>query len=315
MAVPVVPTLRLNNGYEIPTLGLGTYAGKGIKEVIELSIDLGYRLVDTAFVYANEKEIGRGIAQKIEDGTVKREDLFVVTKLWNSRHKPEEVVPAMERSLSSLGLDYVDLYLMHWPFATKLITDDEYKIFDNLVEDDVPFEDTWKEMEKCVKLGHARSIGLSNFNSAQVDRILKIAEIKPVINQVECNPYLCQEKLKRFCHERDIVLMAYSPLYAPKREGTADHGLNLFEEPTIRQIAAKYGKTAGQVILRYLTQCGVIPIPKSDNPERLTQNISIFDFTLTAEEFEKMRSLNKNARCTEFSQTKNFKEYPFNIEF
>lgn len=310
-----VPTLKLNNGHEIPTFGLGTYAGKGIKDVIKLSIDLGYRLIDTAFVYANEKEIGEGIAEKIKDGTVKREDLFVVTKLWNTRHKPEHVVPAMQRSLSSLGLDYVDLYLMHWPFATQLATDDEYAIFDNLTEEDVPFEDTWKEMEKCVKLGHARSIGLSNFNSIQIERILKIAEIKPVVNQVECNPYLSQEKLKQFCKERDILLMAYSPLYAPKRGGTVDNGLNLFEEPLIKEIAGKYGKTMGQVILRYLTQCGVIAIPKSDNPERLKQNISIFDFTLTAEEFEKMRSLNKNARCTDFAQTKSFKEYPFAIEF
>ncbi|KAK7603225.1 hypothetical protein V9T40_003224 [Parthenolecanium corni] len=294
-----VSKLKLNNGFEIPAFGLGTYAGKEIKDVIKLSIDLGYRLIDTAFVYANEKEIGEGIAEKIKDGTVKREDLFIVTKLWNTRHKPEDVVPAMKRSLSSLGLDYVDLYLMHWPFATELPTD-EFKIFENIAEEDIPFEDTWKEMEKCVKLGYTRSIGLSNFNSVQVDRILKISEIKPVVNQVECNPYLSQEKLKQFCQERGILLMAYSPFYAPSREIPSDKDLNLFEEPLIKEIAGKYEKTTGQVILRYLTQSGVIPIPKSDNPERLKQNISIFDFTLTAEDFEKMRSINKNIRCTQY---------------
>lgn len=307
-----VQDLQLNNGMKIPPIGFGTFCGKELEEIIAKGVDVGCRLIDTAFIYNNEDQIGRALDGKLKEGTINREDLFIVSKLWNTKHHPTDVLPAIKRSLKDLRLSYVDLYLIHWPFAMKG-TEDEYELF-NLLEDDVLFEDTWKAMEECVKLGYAKSIGLSNFNSQQIERILKIATIKPVVNQIECNPYLSQEKLREFCKQKDIVIMAYCPLYAPGHLG-AKAELNLFEEPVIQELAKKYEKTLAQIILRYLVQCEVIPIPKTDKLERLQSNMDIFDFCLTPDDFLKMRSLNKNKRCVEYNEARKFKEYPFSIEF
>lgn len=299
----------LADGNQIPIFGLGTYKSTGseIENVVKVGIDLGYRLIDTAFVYGNEKPIGKALEEKLAEGDVKREDLFIVTKLWNTKHHPDDVIQAMERSLSELRISYVDLYLIHWPFAMKQVQENEYAIHDN-PEIDIPLEDTWQAMEKCVKLGYAKSIGISNFNSVQIERILKIAEIVPVVNQIEYNPYFVPEKLTKFCKERNIQIMGFSPFSGGKLP-------NLFEESILHDLAKKYDKTPAQIILRFLLQCDIIPIPKSSNPERLKENLQIFDFKLSPEDFEKVKSLNKNQRSAAFSGAKDFKEYPFNIEY
>ncbi|KAK7578010.1 hypothetical protein V9T40_010215 [Parthenolecanium corni] len=305
----VCERITLADGHQIPVFGLGTYKCKGseIENVVKRSIDLGYRLIDTAFVYANEKDIGKALEEKLIEGNVKREDLFIVTKLWNTKHHPDDVILAMERSLSELRLTYVDLYLIHWPFAMKQVEEDEYDIHGN-PEIDIPLEDTWQAMEKCVKLGYAKSIGISNFNSVQIEKILKVAEIKPVVNQIEYNPYFIPEKLTKFCEEKNIRIMGYSPFSGGKLP-------NLFEEPILLDLAKKYDKTPAQLILRFLLQCGIIPIPKSTNAQRLKENINIFDFELSPRDCEKIKSLNKNERSTNFHSAQKYKEYPFNMEY
>ncbi|PNF24354.1 1,5-anhydro-D-fructose reductase, partial [Cryptotermes secundus] len=241
----MTPTVKLNNNYDFPVIGLGTYnAGKEgeVEQVVKDAIDVGYRHIDGAMVYENEKEVGAAINAKIAEGVIKREDIFVTSKLWNTYHKPELVQQGLRKTLADLGLKYLDLYLMHWPFAFKegevLMPKDENG---QLIPSDVDYVDTWKEMEECVKSGLTKSIGLSNFNSEQIQRVLDIATIKPVVNQVECHPYLNQSKLIAFCKERGIVITAYCPLGSPNSIARADFPAPL-KDPTLQEIAKKHGK-------------------------------------------------------------------------
>ncbi|KAK7585882.1 hypothetical protein V9T40_000061 [Parthenolecanium corni] len=286
----MVSTVKLNNGMEMPAIGLGTFWGKDLKMVIKISIRLGYRLIDTAFYYKNEKEIGEAIKDKIADGTVKREDLFVVEKLWNTQHRPERVLPALEGCLARLQLDYVDMFLIHWPFAYQ--SDNEYA--ETGREETVSFTETWKAMEECVRSGLAKSIGVSNFNKSQLDRLLKAAKVKPVVNQVECHPYLNQKELIEFCKKHKIVVMAYSPLFAPNRNF---FNSNIFQDEIITRMANKYDKCNAQIVLRYLIQLGVVPIPKSEKPLRLKQNLNVFDFEIDVDDMRIIEKLNQNKRC------------------
>ncbi|XP_077262529.1 aldo-keto reductase 1B-like [Temnothorax americanus] len=216
---PTIPTITFSDGYKMPMLGLGTYNSQmgNVKKAVKEAIDLGYRHIDTAFFYNNEKEIGEAVREKIKEGSVTREDLFITTKLWNNVHKEELVVPACKQSLANLGLEYVDLYLIHWPFAFKegndLLPRDATG---NLVESDVDYLETWRGMEECVRQGLTRSIGISNFNSEQITRSLKSAKIAPVNNQIEININLNQEKLVDFCEKHNITVTAYSPLGQPE---------------------------------------------------------------------------------------------------
>lgn len=255
-------------------------------------------------MYNNQKQIGEAIKEKIEDRTIKRENLFIVDKLWNTQHQPDKVQPCLKKCLADLQLDYVDAFLMHTPMAYQ--SENEYA--DTGIEETVPIEDTWRAMENCVRQGYARSIGVSNFNKIQLERILKIAKFKPVINQIECHPYLVQKDLIEFCKKRKIIVMAYSPLYAPHRN---HFDVSIFQDPVILEIAKKYGKSCGQIVLRYLTQLGVVPIPKSEKPIRLKQNINIFDFSLSVVDIRTIEKLNRNKRTVTFRQCIGFGEYPF----
>ncbi|XP_024871506.1 1,5-anhydro-D-fructose reductase-like, partial [Temnothorax curvispinosus] len=232
-----------------------------VKKAVKEAIDLGYRHIDTAFFYNNEKEIGEAVREKIKEGSVTREDLFITTKLWNNVHKEELVVPACKKSLANLGLEYVDLYLIHWPFAFKegndLLPQDATG---NLAESDVDYLETWRGMEECVRQGLTRSIGISNFNSEQITRLLKSAKIAPVNNQIEININLNQEKLVDFCKKHNITVTAYSPLGQPGNSSGMD---NKLDSPLILQLAKKYKKTPAQIALRYVYQHGAAPIPKS----------------------------------------------------
>ncbi|XP_055377208.1 1,5-anhydro-D-fructose reductase-like [Condylostylus longicornis] len=313
------PKIKLNNGLEMPVFGLGTYKSlenEG-EEAVKYAIDLGYRHIDTAFFYENEGEVGKAVQQKIAENVIKREDIFIVTKLWCTFHEPQRVEYACKKSLENLGLDYIDLYLMHLPVGyvyiddkTLLPKDDNNKLMLN----DVDYLDTWKAMEDLVRKGYVKSIGISNFNSEQIERLLKNCEIKPVTNQVECCPTLNQKKLIKFCLERDITLTAYCPLGRPRPDEKKPDFL--YSEDTLN-IAKKYNKTPAQIILRYLIDIGTIPIPKSSNKGRILENFDIFDFKLNDDDIKIIDKFNTGERLVPFDLIKgqNHKYFPFNIEF
>ncbi|XP_021916996.1 1,5-anhydro-D-fructose reductase-like isoform X3 [Zootermopsis nevadensis] len=308
-------TVKLNDNRDFPVPGVGTLFAKSDEgeQLVKDAIDIGYRHFDTAAVYQNEKEVGAGIKAKIAEGVVKREDIFLTSKLWNTKHKRELVVDACKKTLSDLGLEYLDLYLIHWPLAFKDSAelwpkDSNGKLL--LANDD--YVETWKGMEECVKLGLTKSIGISNFNTQQIKRVLDVATIKPAVNQIECHPYLNQSKLIAFCKERGIVVTAYSPLGSPNSIAMADTPAPL-KDPKLQEIAKEHEKTAAQIILRYLIQHGTVPIPKSSNKERLKENIDIFNFKLSPQEMASIDALDRNVRVCTFAE--DHKLYPFNIEF
>ncbi|XP_001648460.2 1,5-anhydro-D-fructose reductase [Aedes aegypti] len=314
-----VPNIDLGNGYTIPGLGYGTYLakqGQGI-DLVKKAIDAGYRHIDTAFLYENEVEVGEAIRAKISEGVIKREDVFVTSKLWNTFHHADHVAEAFQRSFDMINLEYIDLYLMHSPMGLEFqgyeYSNMQPKDSDgNALFSDVDYVDTWKAMEKLVKSGKVRSIGLSNFNSEQISRILEIAEIKPVNNQIEVNPGWNQKKLIEFCRSHDITVTAFGPMGRPHR---ATYGnKTALGDPRVLDIGKKYGKTDGQVILRYLIQLGTIPIPYSTKEERIRQNIDVFDFSLTDEEMQYMDSF-QSERTLPFPPLKKHKYYPFDAEF
>jgi len=313
-----VPTVKLNNGYEIPTLGLGTYKALGgeVENAVKDAIDCNYRHIDTAYVYGNEVEVGNAVRAKIAENVIKREDMFIVTKLWSNFHEPDKVEYACRLSLKNLNLDYIDLYLIHWPFSFPYISDnDTWPVDENgaaLVNDDIDILDTYKAMEKLVEKGLVRSIGLSNFNSEQITHILNGCTIKPVMNQVEFSPLLNQRKLIEFCKERGIAVAAYTPLGRPNAQLKTPNFI--FDEKVI-VIGKKYNKTSAQVVLRYLIQCGSIPIPKSQTKERIQQNIDVFDFELTPAEVNVLDQFSTGHRIALLPLLKQSKYYPFNIEF
>lgn len=288
-------------------------------QVVGQAIDAGYRHIDTAFGYDNEVDVGLGIRDKLADGSVTREELFVVTKLPNTHHAPEDVERCCRMSLKNLGLDYVDLFLMHTPMGWQFIGDGPGdgtpKDADgNLLFSDVDYVDTWKAMEGLVAKGLARSIGVSNFNSLQLERILQGCKIKPVTNQVECGPTINQDKLRRYCEERGILLTAYTPLGRMKR--VSDEGPEAaVNDARVLAIAKKYEKTPAQVVLRFLTQLGVVPIPKSSNQSRIIENISLFDFELNEQEMKVLESFNTGQRHIPFPLGVSHPHFPFHADF
>uniref|UniRef100_A0A1A9V3P7 NADP-dependent oxidoreductase domain-containing protein n=1 Tax=Glossina austeni TaxID=7395 RepID=A0A1A9V3P7_GLOAU len=291
--------------------------GEDAEMAVKHAIDVGYRHIDTAYFYENEAEVGKAIKEKICAGVVKREDIFLVTKLWNIHHEPQRVKGAFLKQLETIGLDYIDLYLMHLPVGYKFV--DEETLLprdqdDKLQLTDVDYLDTYKAMEELVKSGLVRSIGVSNFNSEQLQRILDNCCIKPVTNQVECSPALNQRKLTTFCKERDIILTAYSPLGRPNLTTKTPE---FYFSPKTESLAKKYQKTPAQIILRYLVDIGTVPIPKSANQKRIEENFNIFDFKLTANDIEIMDSFNTGDRLVPFNLIKaqNHKYFPFHIEF
>ena len=257
------PTILLNNGKNIPQIGFGTSPlnDKEVAPLVVAAIEAGYRHIDTAYRYNNEKGVGQGI----RDSGIERESLFVTTKLDGQFQGDDRAINGLDESLQRLGLGYVDLLLIHWPLPQR----DEYI-------------STWKTFEKLVAAGKARSIGLSNFKPAHIDRLLAEATIRPVINQIQLNPRVTRSEQRAYNTEQGIVTEAWSPLGA---------GNDLLENATLANIGAKYGKTPGQVVLRWHIELGVVAIPRSANPSRIAQNINIFDFELTSDEIAAISAL------------------------
>ena len=300
--------LKLNNGLEIPIMGLGTTrlrnlddANKSLKgddrmkdveEVVYSSIKHGTRLIDTASKYENEVEVGKGIKKAIDEGIVKREDLFVVTKMWpDEKEDPEK---ALKQSLERLQLSYVDLFLDHWPSGKCYNGKNNFKL--------ISVKDMWPKMEKLVEDNLAKSIGVSNYNVQNLLIVLSICKIKPVVNEVEFHPYLYQKDLKEFCDLENIKIIAYYPLIKgvnyqsrfPKIMN--EKKLDLLNEEIIKNLAEKYGKTVGQIILNWHVNLGVIPIPGSANTERMKENLAAIDFKMDDKDYELISALDKQFR-------------------
>jgi diketogulonate reductase-like aldo/keto reductase len=264
MLLTLKSSAKLNNGVEIPYLGLGVYQsppGEITLRAVKYALKIGYRQIDTAELYGNEKDVGRAL----RESGIRREDVFITTKVWNSHQGYDSTLYACEGSLGRLGLSYVDLYLIHWPVQGL-------------------GDETWRAMIKLLHQGKARAIGVSNYSIRELNELLEKSDIVPAVNQVEFHPFLYQEELLRFCKNNNIQLEAYSPLTRGKR----------LNHPKILELAKKYNKTPAQVLIRWSLQHNVIVIPKSIHEARIKENSQVFDFQLEPKDMKLLDSLNEN---------------------
>ncbi|KAL7733649.1 hypothetical protein ACLKA6_005099 [Drosophila palustris] len=317
MSASKAPYVKHNNGTQIQSIGLGTYTSLGgdCERATLHAIDVGYRHIDTAYFYENEGEVGKAVQKKIAEGVIKREDIFITTKLWCHFHEPERVEAACRKTLQNFGLNYVDLYLMHWPYSYVYRGDNEMMPTNAKGEvelSDVDYVDTWRAMEKLVELGLTKSIGVSNFNSQQLERLLANCKIKPIHNQIECHPALNQKKLIALCKQHDIVVTAYCPLGRPD---PAKKQPGFIYDDKVQKIADKYKKSTAQVVLRYLIEIGTVPLPKSSNPKRIEENFNIFDFKLDATDHAVLDTYNTGERLIKMEHAVKSTNYPFHIGF
>ena len=261
MALTLESRARLNNGVEMPYLGLGVYQarpGREAESAVRHALEEGYRLIDTAKLYGNEADVGKAV----RESGIPRDEIFVTTKLWNSDHGYDETLAACARSLRTLGLDYVDLYLIHWPVEGRR-------------------RETWKAMEAIYSKGWARAIGVSNYMVHHLESLLETAEVTPAVDQVEMHPFLPQREVRAFCREHGILPEAYSPLTKGRR----------LDDRRVAAVARRHRKTPAQVLLRWGLQQGAAAIPKSVRPERIRENRDVFDFELDAEDLRALDSL------------------------
>jgi len=314
-------SVELYTGAKMPIHGLGTWKSPpgAVGAAVEFALSNGYNHVDCAMLYSNESEIGVALKKAIGKD-IQRSDLWVTSKLWNTFHNPEHVQQALRTTLNNLGLDYLDLYLIHWPHSFKFQGFDAANFFPKneegtLIAGDVDYVDTWKALEKLVDLGLTKHIGLSNFNSQQIQRIIDNARIKPAVLQVELHPYLNQEKLVNFAKERGLAVTAYAPLGSPDRPWAAGGDPSLLDDPLVKKIAEKYNKTVAQLLIRFPIERGISVIPKSVTPSRIIENRNVFDFKISDEDIASLMSLNQNYRYCALIRDKNMPHWPFGIEF
>ena len=263
-------TTTLHNGVKMPWFGLGVFKveeGPELVNAVKVAIKHGYRSIDTAAIYENEEGVGQGIREGLKEAGISREDLFVTSKVWNADLGYESTIAAYEKSLQKLGLEYLDLYLIHWPVEGK-------------------YKEAWRALETLYKEGKVKAIGVSNFQIHHLKDLMEDAEVKPMVNQVECHPRLTQKEVQAFCKEQGIQLEAWSPLMQGE----------LLDNDVLQAIATKHGKSVAQVILRWDLQNGIVTIPKSTKEHRIVENSTIFDFELTEEEMNQIDGLNQNHR-------------------
>lgn len=316
-------TTLLADGGPFPSIGLGTWKIPNdlAPDIIRDSIEIGYRHFDCACDYGNETEVGVGLKRAITQGLCTRHELFVTSKLWNTYHEPKHVRAACERSLSDLGLDYLDLYLIHFPIPLAYVPfDTRYPpgwFHDPVAEHPamkpirVPLADTWAAMEELKRAGLVKNIGVCNLNIALLRDLLSYATIRPAVHQVEMHPYLTQPHLVRYCQQEKIALTAFSPFgagsYVPLGMAKADD--SVLVDPLITEIAAAQNRSPAQIVLRWAIQRGTVPIPKSQNPARLRENIALDDFALTSQQMQAINSIDRHQR---YNDPADFCESAFN---
>ncbi|QKS60183.1 aldo/keto reductase [Paenibacillus barcinonensis] len=270
MAQHLQSTTTLHNGVHMPWFGLGVFKveeGQELIEAVKHAIKHGYRSIDTAAIYGNEAGVGQAIAEALQENGLKREELFITSKVWNADLGYEETLAAFDTTMNKLGLDVLDLYLIHWPKAGK-------------------YKGAWRAMEELYAAGRILAIGVSNFQIHHLQDLMQDAQVKPMVNQVEYHPRLTQEELKAFCEQHGIQLEAWSPLMQGE----------LLDNPLLTEIASSKGKSVAQIILRWDLQNGVVTIPKSTKAQRIIENADLFDFELSTEEMQRISSLNGNVR-------------------
>lgn len=292
-------TVKLNNGQQMPQVGFGTWRIPQDKatDAVYNAIKSGYRHIDCAYVYGNEKQVGEGIKKAIDEKIITRKDLFITSKLWNNHHAPENVKKAIKVTLANLGLKELDLYLIHFPIAFKFNgvgENDKGSIKENgkIVLEKVPLHKTWEAMEGLVKDGLTKSIGVSNYSVVQVLDLVSYAKIQPAVNQFESHPFFTRDGLLDVCHTYDIKVVAFGSLGG----GFDDTPLS---DKGVIEMAKKHKKSEAQVLLRWAIQRGTLIIPKSNSPSRIKENCDLFDFKLTEDEMKAITSLNKNKRLND----------------
>ena len=293
-------SIRLRNGDAMPALGLGTWRAEPgvVGDALRAALEAGYRHVDCAAIYGNEAEIGAALARAFEDGVVRREDLWITSKLWNDMHAPEDVHEALARTLGDLRLEALDLYLVHWPVALKKGRLLPEAPDDFVALEDLPLSETWQRMEDAVDRGLCRHVGVSNFSVKKLRELAEKARLRPEVDQVELHPYLQQNELLAYGRENGVAITAYSPLGSPARpDGLKKEGEPvLLEDPVIGEIATRMGVTPAQVLLRWAVQRGTSVIPKSVDPGRLTQNLAAADLELSDDDMARIASLDRHRR-------------------
>ncbi|KAK4129266.1 Aldo/keto reductase-like protein [Parathielavia appendiculata] len=309
-------SIKLNSGYDMPQVGFGLWKVPNdvCAEVVYNAIKTGYRLFDGACDYGNEVECGQGVARAIKEGIVKREELFIVSKLWNTFHDGDRVEPIVKKQLADWGLDYFDLYLIHFPVALEYVDPSvryppgwHYDGKSEIRPSKATIQETWTAMESLVEKGLAKSIGISNFQAQLIYDLLRYAKIRPATLQIEHHPYLVQQELLNLAKREGIAVTAYSSFGpASFEEFKMKHAANLtslIEDKTIKAIAAKYNKTPGQVLLRWASQRGLAIIPKSNSPARMKENFESSNFDLSEEDINTISSFDRGLR---FNQPSNY---------
>lgn len=302
--------LNFKNGDKMPVIGLGTWKSeKGeVGKAVKIAIENGYRHIDCAATYGNEAEIGEALAEIFEEGTVKREDLWITSKLWNDAHLKQDVIPALEKTLKDLQLSYLDLYLIHWPVAFKPGIAFPEKDEDYLSLEKAPISETWKMLLEAKALNMIRNAGVSNFSIPKLEDLIEDTNEIPEMNQIELHPYLQQNEMLEFCSKHNIHLTAYSPLGSGDRAQAmkAANEPSLLEDKVINQIAKKHGASPAQVLIKWNIMRGTAVIPKSVNKDRIIENIQSAGVNLNEDDLNKIAALDRNFRYVtgEFFVTK-----------